>query len=253
MNENVEGEIFMKEIDKMLAAQFALDYHCKPEDFFNSDTLVTEFALHPHARKRAENGILSILSYHGKLVITSAPELKTWCEETLAKHISAQWGFEAGSLISIDRKLSEYGYGINQAHIFFAPRFPVPNAEYPVKILGKEEITALESDERIDEAFLFEDYIEDVLGAACYDVNGELLAVSGATANSDLMWEIGVNSFAEGKGYAKATLAALTNEILKLGKVPFYGTALSHLASQNLALRVGFVPTFVELTTTKLN
>ena len=32
----------MLEIDHILAKQFALDYHCKPEDFNNSDTLVTE-------------------------------------------------------------------------------------------------------------------------------------------------------------------------------------------------------------------
>ena len=86
----------------------------------------------------------------------------------------------------------------------------------------------------------------------CYDADGALLAVSGATANSDLMWEMGVNSFAEGKRYGKATLAALTNEITRLGKVPFYGTALSHLASQNLALRAGLVPVFAELTTRRL-
>ena len=34
--------ITMLEIDHILAKQFALDYHCKPEDFNNSDTLVTE-------------------------------------------------------------------------------------------------------------------------------------------------------------------------------------------------------------------
>lgn len=241
-----------KEIAHILAEQFALDYNCKPEDFLNQDTLVTETAFHPRARKRSGSGILSILSFNGKLVISSVPELKTWCEQTLSAHLTAQWCFEAGSLVSIDRKLSEFGYGIDQVHIFYVPHFPVPDAKYPVKLLGREEIALLEEDERIDEAFLFEDYIEDVFGAACYDADGELLAVSGATANSDLMWEMGVNSFAEGKGYAKATLAVLTKEILKLGKVPFYGTALSHIASQNLALRVGLVPAFAELTTRKL-
>lgn len=242
----------MVEYDNILATQFARDYHCNAEDFLNTDTLVTEYAFHPDARKQAARGILSILSYREKLVITAAPELKTWCEETLAKHLSAQWGFEAGSLISIDRKLAEYGYGIDQAHIFFVPRFSTPREEYPVKILGKAEIAALKADERIDEAFLFEDYIEDVLGAACYDEKEALLAVAGATANNNLMWEMGVNSFAEGKGYAKAALAALTKAICERGKVPFYGTALSHIASQNLALRVGLVPAFAELTTHKL-
>ncbi|MGM9553698.1 MAG: GNAT family N-acetyltransferase [Faecousia sp.] len=243
----------MVEYDNILATQFALDYHCKAEDFSSTDTLVTEYAFHPNARKRADCGLLSILSYCGKLVITAAPALKPWCEETLAKHISAQWCFEAGSLIGIDRKLAEFGYGIDQAHLFFVPRFPMPREEYPVKIIGKAEIAALEEDERIDEAFLFQDYIEDILGAACYDENGALLAVAGATANSELMWEMGVNSFSEGRGYAKAALAALTNEICKQGKLPFYGTALSHIASQNLALRIGLVPAFAELTTIKLD
>ena len=243
----------MPQANRILTAQFALDYHCRPEDFSSPDTLVTQYTCHPQARRRAEQGILSMLSYNQKLVITCAPELKPWCEQTLAKHISAQWGFEAGSLISIDRKLSEFGYGIDQAHLFFVPRFPIPDGKYPVQFLRKAEIAALEDDDRIDEAFLFEDYIEDVLGAACYDEAGSLLAVSGATANSDLMWEMGVNSFAEGKGYAKAALAALTGEILRLGKLPFYGTALSHIASQNLALSVGLVPAFAELTTRRLD
>lgn len=235
--------------DDVLAEQFALDYHCAPEDFGNCDTLVTEYAFHPGARKRAENGILSILSYGGKLVITAAPEILEWCRTTLASRLSAPWCFEAGSLISIDRCLAEYGYGIDQAHIFFTPRFAVPEPEHPVRLLGKAEIAALESDARIDEAFLFEEYVEDVLGAACYDQAGNLAAVAGATANSERMWEMGVNSFAEGKGYGKASLCALTKEILLRGKIPYYGTALSHLASQNLALRAGLAPSFAELTT----
>ena len=96
---------------------------------------------------------------------------------------------------------------------------------------------------------MFEDYIEDVLGAAIYDEEHQLLAVAGATANSERMWEMGVNSFAEGRGYAVSVLTSLTQEVLRQGKVPFYGTAMSHLASQNIALRAGLVPTFCELTT----
>ncbi|MGN1117973.1 MAG: hypothetical protein ACI4RU_05120 [Acutalibacteraceae bacterium] len=44
-------------------------------------------------------------------------------------------------------------------------------------------------------------------------------------------------------------IEALTSEILSRGIVPFYGTALSHLASQNTALKAGFAPAFCELTT----
>ena len=88
-------------------------------------------------------------------------------------------------------------------------------------------------------------------GAAIYDDAETLLAVAGATANSERMWEMGVNSFAEGKGYAISVLSALTQEVLHHGKVPYSGTALSHIASQTVSLRAGLVPTFCELTTKK--
>ncbi|MDD6017467.1 MAG: GNAT family N-acetyltransferase, partial [Clostridiales bacterium] len=87
--------------------------------------------------------------------------------------------------------------------------------------------------------------------AAIYNDAETLLAVAGATANSERMWEMGVNSFAEGKGYAISVLSALTQEILNQGKVPYSGTAISHLASQNVSLRAGLFPTFCELTTKK--
>lgn len=102
--------------------------------------------------------------------------------------MSAQWGFEAQTLISIDNKLGEFGYGIDQAHLFFLPERFMPENEDKVIWLYDEEIEALEEDERIDEAFLFEDYIDDVLGAAIMYEKNEILAVAGATANSDFSY-----------------------------------------------------------------
>lgn len=241
-----------KELDSLLCEQFAIDYGCTAADFQRRDTLVTELSAAPQTRRRSEPGILSMLSYKGKLVIAAAPQLLDWSRSVLAAHCSAEWGFEAGALLSIDRKLREYGFAIDQAHLFFAPQLPVCAAAHPTQLLHKEDIARLEADERIDEAFLFEEFIEDVLGCAVYGSDGALLAVAGATANSDRMWEMGVNSFAEGRGYAVSAVAALTQEILQQGKVPFYGTALSHLASQNVALRAGLVPAFCELTTKQM-
>ena len=247
----METENTAGKINQLLTEQFAIDYGCSVSDFCRKETLVTELRPNEQARKREESGILSMLSYRGKLVIAAVPELMDWSRSVLAKHCSAEWCFEAGALISIDRKLQEFGYEIDQAHLFFTPGFTIPAPVHPVRFLHSAEIAELEDDERIDEAFLFEDYIEDVLGAAIYDDAETLLAVAGATANSERMWEMGVNSFAEGKGYASSALSALTQEILNRGKVPYSGTALSHLASQNVSLRAGLFPTFCELTTKK--
>lgn len=94
---------------------------------------------------------------------------------------------------------------------------------------------------------MFENYIEDALGATLISDNNEMLAVAGATANSDIMWEIGYNSFLEGKGYASTVTAALAKEIYDREMVPYMGTALSHMASQRTSIKAGFVPAFCEL------
>ena len=39
----------------------------------------------------------------------------------------------------------------------------------------------------------------------------------------------------------------IKNEILNMGKLPFYGTAMSHIASQRVALNAGFYPAWTEL------
>ena len=177
-----------KQIEDIVKKQFAIDYNCCPSDFNNCETIVTPMAKKQGARKFENDSILSILSYHGKLVITADEKLLPWCQEVLKKHMSAQWGFEAQTLISIDNKLGEFGYGIDQAHLFFLPERFMPENEDKVIWLYDEEIEALEEDERIDEAFLFEDYIDDVLGAAIMYEKNEILAVAGATANSDFSY-----------------------------------------------------------------
>lgn len=238
---------------KIVEEQFAVDYNCSIEDFKNKETLVTIRKRNEGARKfDDEDSLLSMLSYNGKLVITAEESIVPWCKEVLMKHLSAEWAFEANSLISIDKKLAEFGYGIDQAHIFFLPKFDQEESNVKLRILDKDEITELEEDERIDEAFLFDDYIQDMLGVAVISETGDMLAVAGATDNSERMWEMGVNSFEEGRGYGKIAISKLVKEVMKRGKVPFYGTALSHLASQNVALRAGMVPAFCELRTRKL-
>ena len=69
------------------------------EDFQNKETLVTLRKQWEGARKFEEESFLSILSYRGKLVINAAEEILPWCESVLKEHLSAEWCFEAGSLI----------------------------------------------------------------------------------------------------------------------------------------------------------
>ena len=60
-------------------------------------------------------------------------------------------------------------------------------------------------------------------------------------------WGRGYMPEAEGLGIGSMLVAVLKNEILKRGKLPFYGTSMSHIASQRVALGAGFVPMWAEL------
>ena len=233
--------------------QFALDYNCQKNDFENKETLVT-IAKKQLGQRRFEEteNFFSILIYNGKLVITANEALESWCREILAKKMTAEWGFEAQTLM-INEKLREFGYQIDEAHVYFLPFALNAEKGRQVEIIPKEDIPSYANDKRIEEAFEYEACKDDEIGTVIRNESGEILAVAGASSNSDKMWEIGIDSFETGKGYASKVVSRLAFEVWKLGRVPYYGTALSHLASQNVALRSGFLPAFCELRTIKTN
>lgn len=242
-----------QEVEQLVNKQFALDYNCKTEDFDNKDTLVTIYKKQNGARKfENEDSLLSILSYNGKLIITADEKIYSWCNDVLKEKLSPEWCFDINALMSIEKKLNEFGYQIEQCHLYFLPEEINANKDVSLRWYEKDEIPVLESDERIDESFLFEDYIEDMLGVTALSDNNELIAVAGASNNGEYMWEIGVDSFVPGKGLGQAVVGNLASELLNRGKVPFYGTAISHLASQRVALGAGMRPAFTELRSIKM-
>ena len=115
------------------------------------------------------------------------------------------------------------------------------------KYLG-DEINQFREDDRFGEAFIFSDLPKDEIGIAAIK-DGIILGMAGATSDSNRMWQIGINVMpeAEGLGIGSMLVELLKNEILDLGIIPFYGTAMSHISSQKVALNAGFYPAWAEL------
>ena len=61
-----------------------------------------------------------------------------------------------------------------------------------------------------------------------------------------------MNGIAAAGGIGVMLVSLLRNEILREGKLPFYGAAVSHAISQSIAVRAGFVPAWAELTTRRI-
>lgn len=248
----MEGDkLFTKnEIIKIAKEQLALDYSCQFSDFDKEKNTIVENKLINGRRIYDSDGcFLKILCFSGKAIISGAPEIIPWCEEKLQNR-DAAWLFLYPRLRAIDRKLQEFGHEIADAHHYYLPNPEVSKIEVTgtVKWYEHDDILQFENDCRFEEAFAFDEQRPDVLAVAALD-GDNIMGMAGASADSDTMWQIGIDVLPQyrGRGVGTKLVSLLKNEILRRGKIPFYGTVESHFHSQNIALNAGFFPCWAEL------
>lgn len=253
-------EVNYKEITKLISwkvkTQLAKDYNCSIEDFDCNENLITDLKVIEGTRKyNDDKEILKILIINGKLIMSADKCIKEWCIESF-KSFPGEWLFLYSVLRRIDKKLNEFGYEIEDTHHYYLPKDNnySESKNFNLKWYEKNDILQFKDDYRFDEAFAFNKNYPDVLAVAAIDDKGNILGMAGASEDSDIMWQIGINVLPEAKGNRVATtiVQALKNEILKRGKIPFYGTVESHIISQNVALKSGFYPVFAEVKIRKI-
>jgi RimJ/RimL family protein N-acetyltransferase len=75
------------------------------------------------------------------------------------------------------------------------------------------------------------------------DEQGQIISRAGIRTESAFVWEIGVRTEREnvrGRGLAKAVVSAATEAVLAAGRVPLYIHSATNLASQKVALALGY-------------
>lgn len=239
-----------QEIIQLVKKQLALDFNCNTEAFDEEDTIITENILREGRRiYKNEGAFLKVLCFNGKAVITADKEIIPWCEEKLFD-ISAPWFFQYSILRCIDKKLNEVGHKIADAHHYYLPNTDKIQVKkfFQVKWFEQADIKQFQDDDRFDEAFAFEPTHPDVLAVAAMD-GEKIMGIAGASADGEDMWQIGIDVLPEyrGRGIATSLVVILKEEILRRGKIPFYGTVESHIYSQNVAINAGFYPAWAEL------
>jgi len=238
------------EIIQIAKEQLALDYNCKISDFEKEkNTIVEKKLIHGRRIYRSDECFFKLLCFGGKAIISTSHEFMPWCEEKLLNR-DASWLFQYPKLRGIDKKLQEFGHEIEDIHQYYLPKVGMEQIEpiASVKWYEAEEILQFKDDDRIDEAFAFDENHPDVLAVAAFDGNN-LMGIAGASSDSKTMWQIGIDVLPDyrGRGIGTNLVALLKNEILRRGKVPFYGTVQSHFHSQNIAMNAGFFPIWAEL------
>lgn len=235
----------------LLIRQMAADF-CVPEAaVLDNHHHFTVFTPHPDRRQYMEITpcILKIAVVNGKLLFTGQADVIARCRELYA-NANAPWFMEARNLAALNRELAAFGAQIRHARPFFTAdqALPVDTKDFTILRYTPETIGQFKGDDRFDDAYGFCEDAPDVLGMAAVK-DGEILGMAGASADSPHMWQIGINVLPEarGQGIASMLVSLIAGDILAAGRLPYYGTSISHLESQRVALRSGFLPSWFEL------
>jgi GNAT superfamily N-acetyltransferase len=86
------------------------------------------------------------------------------------------------------------------------------------------------------------------MGAVAWDAHA-LAGVAACSADSDDMWQVGIDVLPayRGRGIAKWLVHEVTRAILDHEKVPYYSCGLHNLASQRIAFAVGYWPAWTSI------
>lgn len=243
-------------MNPVLAKQLSLDYCCTAtdvEDHSNHFTVYTPL----EGRRRfdaEETCFLKAAALNGKILVTGREDVVSEVRERFADY-NGSWFMEALPMAELNRILGKYGYRIHQCHPFFTAETitPVDTGDYEIRWYRGEEINQFAGDERFDAAYCFNPLAPDMIGVAALR-KGSILGMAGVSADSPELWQIGINTMPEarGRGIAPMLVTLLKNAVLEEHKLPYYGTAFSHINSQKVAFRSGFVPAWTELITEQI-
>lgn len=119
--------------------------------------------------------------------------------------------------------------------------------------LTPTEIDHYRAENPFTNALGFSDIRPDVLVLAAH-LDGEPIGMAGASADSALMYQIGIDVLPAHRntGLATVLVRMLTTAVLNEGFLPFYGTSPSHIVSQRLALAAGYTPAWWEYVSSSL-
>lgn len=235
--------------------QLCEDYSCSMEQITAKENVLTQKAYRPGRRIfRGDDCFLKLLIVNGKLVVSADDEKFLEENREFFENANAAWFFEPDNIRELEARLAPYGHEIADYHHFYLPGAVKPSAdEKYLRWYYEEELEQFRGDARFKEALSFVEESPDMI-AVTWEENGEILGMAGASADAKDLWQIGINVLPAGehRGLGTLLVTKLKDKILEMGKVPFYGTAESHIRSQRVAVGSGFMPAWAELYTRKI-
>ena len=244
-----------REIMDIALQQSAWDLQCDTGDFFKLEPVVV--ISKPEKRKKKfmpELNAMELVTYGTNVVASVAPEIKEIAENYL-RGKDPERAFEAPGIFELNDALKPLNYEAAFMGQDYLPRVELLkelSCPYEMRILEKGEFEHLYTDD-FSNALCESRKDLDVLAVAAYD-KGREIALAGCSADGEEMWQIGIDVLKEYRrqGVAAALTSKLAIEVLKRGKVPFYGCAWANVKSQRNAVKCGFRPAWAFMTIRKI-
>ena len=231
------------DILSLVRAQLAIDLNCSADDFDRDGFVFSEAKENPGRRPfpRGERHF-EMLTMGGAVIVSATPDILPYLREQLDGK---------------NRDDAFYMPFVHSSRVYFLPDNPCP---LPMPDGIDVKILELEHKDKVDivsfcELTGFDDadyqyYVNHprpIELAALAMADGNLAGMAGVNSDCEMMRQIGLTVQPE---YRNRNIAAvLTNrlafEIMAHGKVPYYGTPPSNVASQRVAHRAGFKPAWI--------
>jgi GNAT superfamily N-acetyltransferase len=244
-------ESALKIVKKVLAADFA----CSESDFDREGVFIYEAREIEGARRfPIRKKALNIATMGKGVVVSCTPDRLEWAKENLSNRSKDEIFSESTTSL-----IAEYIAADNQIirspdlkYICVPGRFlPYsPTEDVKLTALGYEEIKHyFETQEfyyAIGERDNPEKIHEIAVSAVC---NGKVAGIAAASEDCDEMYQVGVSVLAEyrNKGIGRAVVGKVTEMIFDMGKLPYYSTWASNIASRRLNISLGYFPAWIEL------
>lgn len=245
-----------KRILEIALQQSAIDANCHKDDFLCDKNIVVTSQKNAGARKYLELPFSCQLISYGTNIVASVSEKFRDIVSAYISRFPVEHCFETPNLYLLNDALKEGGQRVCFMAECFLPdlkRLTALKCPYPVKLLGPEDFKPLYID-TWSNALCAKRKDLDVLGLGAYD-GDNLVGFAACSADCEDMWQIGVDVLPEYRrqSIASALTSQLAMEILNHRKVPFYCCAWSNVKSARNAVKSGFHPAWVELTTREIS
>ena len=224
---------------KIVRRQLAIDMNCEEQDFLRDGTIFCETRLNPGRRMfDRQTPYLETLTM-GKAVVVSGDA------DILEKARPLLEGKSRDDVLSAPIWYGQPLYYIPDKVGLEEPPLPrgfIFGIKEGASIQQLYQIPGFQNAIQYDASHPRPDVI------AVYAMKGEeMAAMAGASADSALMWQIGIDVLPayRDKGLAVCLVSRLARMIMDRGIVPYYGTATSNIASQAVSHRSGFAPAWM--------